>query len=111
MNSQDVISIYETVAVISDQMLLAAKNADWDRLTELESQCSEHIASLREGEGPIKLTGETRDRKVKIIQKILADDRQIRDLTEPWMANLSKLIRSNQTERKLVQAYGSNQVA
>ncbi|WP_395007100.1 flagellar protein FliT [Undibacterium sp.] len=109
LNSEEVITIYESVAAISDQMLDAARNADWERLTELELRCSSHIASLREGEAPIRLTGEVRERKVKIIQKILADDREIRGITEPWMANLSKLINSNQTERKLVQAYGFSQ--
>ncbi len=111
LNSEDVITIYESVAEISDQMLTAARNADWERLTELEQRCSSHIECLREGEAPIRLTGEIRDRKVKIIQKILADDREIRSITEPWMANLSKLINSNQTERKLVQAYGPSQLA
>lgn len=110
LNSHDVITIYESVAEISDQMLAAARNAEWDRLAELEVQCSSHIDSLREGESPIRLTGEVRERKVKIIQKILADDREIRNITEPWMANLAKLINSNQTERKLVQAYGANQM-
>lgn len=110
LDSHDVITIYESVAEISDQMLAAARNAEWERLAELEAQCSSHIDSLREGEAPIRLTGEVRERKVKIIQKILADDREIRNITEPWMANLSKLINSNQTERKLVQAYGANQM-
>lgn len=110
LNSHDVITIYESVAEISDQMLAAARNAEWELLAELEAQCSSHIDSLRAGEAPIRLTGEVRERKVKIIQKILADDREIRNITEPWMANLSKLINSNQTERKLVQAYGANQM-
>jgi flagellar protein FliT len=109
MNSQEVISLYETVAVITDQMLVAARNSDWDRLVELESRCARHVETLRLGEPPVALTGESRVRKVKIIQKILADDREIRNLTEPWMAQLSRLINSTGTERKLSQAYGTSQ--
>jgi flagellar protein FliT len=109
MNSQEVISLYETVAVITDQMLVAARNSDWDRLVELESRCARHVETLRLGEPPVALTGESRVRKVKIIQKILADDREIRNLTEPWMAQLSRLINSTGTERKLSQAYGASQ--
>lgn len=109
MNSQEMISLYETVAVITDQMLAAARNGDWEQLIALESRCASHVETLRQGEAPMPLSGPVRERKVQIIQKILADDREIRNLTEPWMAHLAKLINSTGTERKLTQAYGANQ--
>lgn len=109
MNSQEVISLYETVAVITDQMLAAAREGDWDRLAALETRCARHVETLRQGEAPVALSGESRLRKVQIIQKILADDREIRNLTEPWMARLSQLMNSAGTERKLSQAYGASQ--
>jgi len=37
---------------------------------------------------------------------MLEDDRKIRDLTMPWMAQLSKLINNTGTERRLANAYG-----
>ncbi len=106
MNSQEVLSLYETVAVITDQMLAAAKKRDWQELVVLESRVAGHVRVLKEGETPAALTGDIRLRKVQIIQKILADDRQIRDITEPWMAELAQLINSAGTERKLSHAYG-----
>ncbi len=109
MNSNEVITLYETVADITDQMLAAARSGDWDRLVELESRCAGHVAALRQGEAPVPLTGESRVRKVQIIRKILADDREIRNLTEPWMAQLSRLISSTGTERRLNKAYGAGQ--
>lgn len=109
MNSQEVISLYETVAVITGQMLAAARDSDWERLVELESRCARHVETLRLSEPPEPLTGESRVRKVRIIQKILADDREIRNLTEPWMTQLSRLISSTGTERKLSRAYGASQ--
>lgn len=107
LDSQEVISLYETVAVITDQMLVAARNGDWDHLVALESRCASHVESLKAGEPPAPLTGVNRERKVSIIKKILADDREIRNLTEPWMAQLSQLISSTGNERKLSQAYGA----
>jgi len=107
MNSQEVISLYETVATITNQMLAAARNGNWDELAALEVHCSSHVATLKAGEAPVPLSGLLRERKVKIIQKILADDREIRTLTEPWMHHLSKLIDNAGTERKLNQAYGA----
>jgi flagellar protein FliT len=107
MNEQDVIDVYENVATITDQMLAAARGGDWDRLIALETRCTAQVKILQHGEPP-QLSGELRERKVKIIHKILADGREIRNLTEPWMAHLSKLINSTGTERKLNQAYGMN---
>lgn len=106
MNSQEVLSLYETVAVITDQMLAAAKKRDWEELVVLESRVADHVQVLKDGENPVALTGEIRLRKVQIIQKILADDRKIRDITEPWMAELAILMNSAGAERKLTQAYG-----
>jgi len=109
MNNQEMITLYETVAIITDQMLAAARAGDWDQLVALETRCASHIAILKAKDGPAPLTGAVRDRKVQIIQKILADDREIRTYTEPWMTKLTALINSTGTERKLSQAYGSNQ--
>lgn len=109
LNTQEVISLYETVAVITDQMLAAARNGDWDELVALESRCAGHVETLRQNEAPVPLTGESRLRKVQIINKILADDREIRNLTEPWMAKLAQMISSTGTERRLNKAYSAGQ--
>lgn len=109
MNEQEVIYLYENVATITDKMLSAARDSDWDELASLEARCADHVAKLKAGEAPVALTGALRERKVKIIQKILADDREIRNITEPWMQKLSRMINSNGTERKLHQAYTANQ--
>jgi len=45
-------------------------------------------------------------RKVDAIRRMLDFDRQIRDLTTPWMAHLSSLMKSTSTERRVVRAYG-----
>ncbi|MEJ7805294.1 MAG: flagellar protein FliT [Telluria sp.] len=41
----------------------------------------------------------------------MAQDREIRTLTEPWMAELSALINSAGTERKLSRAYDTHRAA
>lgn len=109
MNSEEVISLYEKVAVITNQMLAAAREYDWEQLAALESQCASHVETLKRDEHVAPLTGVVREQKVRIIKKILADDREIRSITEPWMEQLSVLMRSAGVERKLSQAYGANQ--
>lgn len=109
MNSQEILSLYETVAGITSQMLHAARSGDWDQLVTLESRCSGHVQRLQNGEPPEPLTGTGRQRKVEIIRKILADDRAIRTITEPRMQRLSALMKNTSIERKLNQAYGAQQ--
>jgi flagellar protein FliT len=107
MTSQEVVSVYETMVGITEQMVQAASASDWDRLVELEQRCAAHVQLLREREGPGALEGASRERKVEAIRKMLEDDRKIRDLTMPWMARLSALINNTGAERRLAQAYGS----
>jgi flagellar protein FliT len=107
MNSDQVISLYETVSELTGQMLQAAQLRDWENLAALESHCASHIQCLKEGEPVVALTGDTRARKVRIIHQILAHDREIRNLTTPWMAELASLISSTGASRKLSAAYGA----
>ncbi|HYC42133.1 MAG TPA: flagellar protein FliT [Noviherbaspirillum sp.] len=110
MDNQEILSLYEAVADITDKMLAAARLGDWEQLAELESRCSNQVEIIKRNEEPRPvLSPVARERKVRIIKKILDDDRQIRDITEPWMAQLSAMINSTGTERKLSQAYGATQ--
>ena len=106
MTSKEVVSLYEAMAGITDQMLKAAAQSDWDRLVELEQQCAACVRQLKENEGAQPLAGAEREQKVNAIRKMLDCDRKIRDLTTPWMARLSALINNTGTERRLARAYG-----
>ncbi|MDO8702250.1 MAG: flagellar protein FliT [Undibacterium sp.] len=108
MDSTELISMYESVAEITDRMLNAARVADWDLLAELETDCSSTVENLKSNEFPSELPPEIRDRKIQIIKKILADDREIRDITEPWMMQLANLMKSSESNRLLSQTYGAN---
>lgn len=106
MSSQEVVAVYEAMVVITDQMVLAATNNDWDRMVLLEQQCALHLRQLKDIE-PQPLAGTERVRKVNAIRRMLDGDRKIRDLTTPWMARLSALINNTGTERRLARAYGA----
>ncbi len=105
MTSEDIVETYETMAVISDQMLRAANDNDWDRLALLEQQHALHLRQLKSSE-PQALAGAQRVKKVDAIRRMLDADRQIRDLTTPWMARLSAMIGNTSTERRVARAYG-----
>lgn len=107
MTSQEVVSVYETMVGLTAQMLNAASASDWDQLVVLEQQCAAHVRTLKDSEPPAPLVGESRTRKVEAIRKMLDDDRKIRDLTMPWMAQLSALMNNAGAERRLARAYGA----
>ena len=106
MNSQEVVSLFEAIAVLTDEMVVAARNGNWMQLATLENACAQHIATIKCSENEIA-QGAVRERKIQVIQKILADDRAIRNFTEPWMEALSMQISSVKTKRKLADAYGT----
>lgn len=108
METQDLLAVYENVASITNEMVVAARNGNWEQLALLELHCSSQVETLKKFDSGVSLSGEHRDKKVEIIRKILADDQQIRAITEPWMKQLSGLMHSAGTERKLSQAYGPN---
>ena len=107
MNCEEVIDTYESVAQITKNMLNAARLGAWDDLISLESKVAVHVKQLAANEMPVKLTPALRNRKLSMIKQILADDKEIRNLTEPWMAQLTNLISSNHMEHKLSMSYGN----
>jgi flagellar protein FliT len=112
----DTLPIYESMALISAQMLDAARSGNWDLLTLLESRSAYYLQQLKQNDSDVdggavetKIDNSNdalRERKVAIIKKILADDRDIRSLTEPRVTELAQLITNTSNERKLLRAYG-----
>ena len=107
MTGQQVLSEYAAVAELTGQMLQAAQAGDWDALALLEQRCSAHVDTLKRAEAAVVLNPTGRHAKIDCIRRILADDRRIRDLTMPWMAQLSAMINNSGTQRRLASAYGS----
>lgn len=91
MNSNEVLAMYENIAGLTGQMAAAARHSDWDRLDQLESQCSNQ-AERAKTEVIAPLAGAPRLRKIDLLKQILANDREIRVITEPWMGQLSSIM-------------------
>ena len=107
MSGRDVVSVYEAMVGITDQMLAAATASDWDRLVQLEHQCAACVRQLTVNEALNQpLAAPERAQKASAIRRMLASDRQIRDLTQPWMARLSAMIGNKTVERRVAAAYG-----
>ncbi|MES2347795.1 MAG: flagellar protein FliT [Pseudomonadota bacterium] len=83
MTASEVLSMYENIAGLSNQMVAAARIGDWDGLSGLEGQCASESRAV--ATGVPALSGAPRLRKIDLLKQILANDREIRDVTDPWM--------------------------
>jgi flagellar protein FliT len=91
MTSNDVLSMYENIAGLTNHMVAAARTSDWDGLNTLENQCASAASAVLPGKAPA-LAGAARQRKIDLLKQILANDREIRSITEPWMTQLSNVM-------------------
>ena len=102
-NSFEIIAIYEAILTITGRMLKAAQSADWERLITLEHECRGLTKKLMISDENKVLSNDLRQRKQEIIQQILADDAEIRTLTQPWMAQLLNIL-NNPVYKRCLQA-------
>ena len=97
MTSTDVLSMYENIAGLTNQMLLSARRSDWDGLSRFEGLCASATRGIADGPVPA-LSGAPRMRKIDLLKQILANDRAIRNITEPWMTQLSRVMQAPQQQ-------------
>jgi flagellar protein FliT len=105
-NAMQVIANYESLSNITNQMRHAAIQGEWDHLISLELQCSQQVALMKPLDASVTLDENTRQHKVQLIRKILADDAEIRNCTETWMAQLRNIMHSHRQEERLHHKYG-----
>lgn len=82
MTSNEVLSMYENIAGLTSRMAVAAQAGDFETLARLETQCALHAAATATGVPP--LSGAPRQRKIDLLKQIMANDRAVRAVTEPW---------------------------
>jgi flagellar protein FliT len=91
MNATEVLTTYESIAGLTSKMAAAARSGDFETLASLEQQCAAQAGKITAG--PVApLSGAPRMRKIDLLKQMLADDRAIRDVTEPWMARHSAIM-------------------
>jgi flagellar protein FliT len=91
MNSV-LLKYYEAIESASRDMLVAARSGDWDHVVKLESACALLIAQLRRNAADKPLAVEDAKLKSLIMQRILVNDAEVRQLAEPWLEDLDNLL-------------------
>jgi flagellar protein FliT len=95
--SQALINTYESAAKLMEQMLIAARKDAWEKVTELEQSYMLKLEVVKSLEQTMRLesralTPELNARKQALVQKILADDGEIRNLLYPVMHRITDMI-------------------
>jgi len=91
MNSV-LLNYYEAIEQASQDMLEAARVGDWDHVVKLEGACALLIAQLKRTASERPLEAEEAVIKSRIMQRILLNDAEIRQLAEPWLEDLDHLL-------------------
>ncbi|GLS95834.1 hypothetical protein GCM10007918_31260 [Piscinibacter gummiphilus] len=91
MNSA-LLNYYEAIERASADMLSAARNGDWDQVVKLEGACAVLISQLKHAASAQNLGTEESQLKSRIMQRILINDAEIRQLAEPWLEDLDGLL-------------------
>lgn len=102
------ISLYREMSILSSRMVEAARAHDWDTLIELERAVAALRNSLLNDDDNSGLSSSALKLKSELIQRILADDAEVRRHTEPWMEHIRKFLGSGARQRQLEQAYGAH---
>ena len=99
------LGLYRQIADLSEQMVAAARENDWDTLVELERSVAALRDQLQRMGDEILDSDSTADKR-RLIQKILADDAEVRRHTEPWVEHVRRFLGAGAKQRRVESAYG-----
>jgi flagellar protein FliT len=91
MNSA-LLQYYEAIEQASTDMLQAARAGNWDAVVKLEGACALLISQLKHAATKQSLDTEEAQLKSRIMQRILINDAEIRQLAEPWLEDLDNML-------------------
>lgn len=90
--NHDLLHYYEAIERASQDMLEAARSGDWDHVVKLEGACAVLISQLKHAASEKPLPSNAAQLKSRIMQRILMNDAEIRQLAEPWLEQLDDIL-------------------
>lgn len=85
---------YEAIERASADMVAAARAGNWDRVVKLEGACVLLITQLRHAAdqaaapSDAQVAQQAARTKSRLMQRILVNDAEVRQLAEPWLGDL-----------------------
>jgi flagellar protein FliT len=90
--NNSLLNYYHAIEKASQDMLEAAREGNWDHVLKLEGACALLISQLKQTAATRPLGEEEAQFKSRIMQRILVNDAEIRQLAEPWLEDLDNLL-------------------
>lgn len=90
MTAAYLLSCCDEIAVISAFMLAAARDGNWDEVDRLTARASAAINEVRALSVTVPLSADERRIKLATMQRILANDGCIQELSQPWLRRMSR---------------------
>lgn len=90
--STTLLTYYEAIERASADMVDAARQGRWDDVVRLEGACAMLISQLKHAATQGELRGDDARAKSRIMQRILLNDAEIRQLAEPWLEDLDQFL-------------------
>ena len=90
--STSLLQYYQAIEKASQDMLQAARQGDWDQVLKLEGACALLISQLKHNAAGRTMGEDEAQFKSRIMQRILVNDAEIRQLAEPWLEDLDNLL-------------------
>ncbi|MBD1228771.1 MULTISPECIES: flagella biosynthesis regulatory protein FliT [Xenorhabdus] len=105
-NDTDLLSAYQQILSLSEQMIDLARNEKWDELIDMEItylKAVEVVTSLSENsDAPISL----QQQLTKILQTVLDNEKETKRLLQRRLNELSDLIKQESCKQLLHDTYG-----
>ena len=86
------LNYYQAIEKASQDMLEAAREGNWDQVLKLEGACVLLISQLKHSAAEKPLARDEAQFMSRIMQRILVNDAEIRQLAEPWLDDLDALL-------------------
>lgn len=102
------LDLYESICALSGEMVIAARENDWEELIALERRVVSLRDALLAGNEAQNLDSADNDRKRSLIQRILDHDAEIRRHTEPWMEHVRHYLGVGARQRRVETTYRQN---
>ncbi|MAK54627.1 MAG: flagellar protein FliT [Pusillimonas sp.] len=100
--SKSVLNQYKIIANLSGKMVQLARDNHWDEVVAVSQEYISAVQALRQYE---PLDDSDRLARKPLLQKILQDDAEIRDLAAPEMARLGSLLGNMKRHQNVLQTY------
>jgi flagellar protein FliT len=88
----ELLSYYQAIEKASAEMLAAARLGDWEQVVKLEGACVLLISQLKQASQGRQLDAEQSKAKSRILQRILVNEGEIRNLVEPWLPEVERMV-------------------